>query len=72
MITYLLRIVNPLNRTPETEETMVMGCHCVCNSGHQGTYNLAWLPIVPNCQCNCIEGADTNYTYNYNGASDAA
>ena len=44
----------------------------MCNSGHQGTYNLAWLPIVPNCQCNCIEGADTNYTYNYNGASDAA
>lgn len=41
-----MKVVNPLNRVPETEETIIMGgCHCTCYSGHQSTYNVAWLPI---------------------------
>lgn len=68
-----MKVVNPLNRVPETEETIVMaGCHCTCYSGHQSTYNVAWLPLTPNCQCNCQSGNTANYNANYNSAYDAA
>ncbi|EHJ02160.1 hypothetical protein CDLVIII_5690 [Clostridium sp. DL-VIII] len=59
-----MKIVNPLNRRPETEETMVMGgCHCYCNSGSSSTYNVSWFPGMPSCECNCnSKNSDDNYS----------
>lgn len=55
-----MRVVNPLNKTPMSSETMVNGgCHCVCTSGRNVSYAAAWLPVVPNCQCSC-GGGTTN------------
>ncbi len=68
-----MKVVNPLNRIPETEETIVYGgCHCTCFSGHSGTYTGAWLPFTPNCKCNCQEGNPYNYNANFFAAHNAA
>lgn len=68
-----MKVINPLNRIPETKETMVMGgCHCVCYSGHDSTYTSAWLPVIPNCQCNCKSGSAANSNSNHNTAYNAA
>lgn len=44
-----MRVVNPLNKTPMSSETMVNGgCHCVCTSGRNVSYAAAWLPVYYN------------------------
>lgn len=68
-----MKVINPFNRIPETDETIVKGgCHCVCYSGSQNSYNIAWIPIVPNCQCGCKSGNSANKDANYKSAYDAA
>ena len=68
----IMRVVNPLNKTPMSSETMVNGgCHCVCTSGRNVSYAAAWLPVVPNCQCSC-GGGTTNKNGNYQLAYNAA
>jgi hypothetical protein len=66
-----MKVINPLNRIPETEETMVMGgCHCVCYSGQSSTYTSSWLPLMPSCECSC-DGNDNNSNANYDIAYNA-
>ena len=68
----IMRVVNPLNKTPMSSEIMVNGgCHCVCTSGRNVSYAAAWLPGVPNCQCSC-GGGTTNENDNYQLAYNAA
>ena len=68
----IMRVVNPLNKTPMSSEIMVNGgCHCVCTSGRNVSYAAAWLPVVPNCQCSC-GGGTTNENDNYQLAYNAA
>lgn len=58
-----MKVINPFNRVPETEETVVHGgCHCVCSNSSQNSYYIAWLPII-SCKCSCA-GGDTNHEAN--------
>ena len=47
-----MKIVNPLNKTPLSPETMVnFGCHCFCSSGSEDSKDGTWVPWTPNCSC---------------------
>lgn len=64
-----MKIINPLNRIPATEETMVMACHCVCNSG-SATAKAAGSTHSSGCGCNCISGNIANRSANGTSASN--
>lgn len=69
-----MQVINPFNRTPETDETMAMAilnCHCKCSSGMQDEHDIAWLPLVHNCKCGCDYGPD-NRIENETDADEAA
>lgn len=54
-----MKIVNPLNRVPDTDETMVMSCACMCDTGSVNAKTAA--AIYDGCGCQCITG---NYANN--------
>ena len=68
-----MKILNPLNKTPLSPETMVnFGCHCFCSSGSEDSKDGTWVPWTPNCSCSCGDGEDTpNYNANYMEAHNA-
>lgn len=62
-----MKIINPLNRIPETEETMVMACRCVCHTGSASTKS-GGASYYTGCGCNCISGNTANNSANGNTA----
>lgn len=58
-----MKIINPLNRIPETEETMVMACRCVCHSG-SAVNNTGGANYPTGCGCNCESGNNANRSAN--------
>ena len=50
-----MKVVNPLNRIPDTEETMVMACACICDSG-SATKKVTGSSNYSHCGCQCKEG----------------
>ena len=69
-----MQVINPFNRVPEADETMAMAifnCHCVCSSGQQDEYKIAWIPLIDNCRCGCDNGT-RNKDANADIARDAA
>ena len=65
-----MKVVNPLNKTPLTYETMVNSCHCVCTSLSGVSHVGGTVPIGGNCGCSCGKGS-VNQNGNNNQASDA-
>lgn len=59
-----MKVVNPLNRVPDTEETMVMACRCVCDSGSATTKASATDSTIISCACQCISGNIANNNAN--------
>lgn len=69
-----MKVVNPLNKTPLSFETMVnFGCHCVCTSGSEDAKAGTWNPFTGgSCSCSCGDGVDTaNYNGNFMMAKNA-
>lgn len=58
-----MKIINPLNRIPETEETMVMACRCVCHSGSAAN-KTGGTNYPTGCGCNCEPGNNANRSAN--------
>lgn len=62
-----MKTINPLNRTPDADETTVMACRCVCDTGSAGMKTVG-ARTSPYCGCQCISGNTENQNGNHHWA----
>ena len=67
-----MEVINPLNRVPDTEETMVMACRCVCDTGSATMKESATANPEVSCACQCQTGNVANNVANYTAANTAS
>lgn len=65
-----MKVVNPFNRVPETEEALAQGCACYCSTGSDTAETGAWSDWLDGCNCSCDYGKD-NKEANYDVAVSA-
>lgn len=63
-----MKVINPLNRVPETEETMVMSCACICYSGSATAK--AWGSSGNTCAAYCNTSIPYNNSCNLDMAAE--
>lgn len=56
----MLKVVNPINRTPEELNTEAHACVCYTGTGYDGAKIWADLPVTTDCGCNCSSDTDNN------------
>lgn len=66
----LMQIINPLNRVPDTEETMVRSCACWC-SKDSADKKVEGVKRSNHCACQCNRGPE-NEMANWDNALDKA
>lgn len=59
-----MKVINPFNRVPETEESLAMACRCVCSTGAANTLSPG-ATESDKCGCSCGSGP-TNMAKNAN------
>lgn len=65
-----MQIINPFNRVPDTEETMVRACACKCSSG-SADKKVEGVSRPNHCACQCSNGPE-NEMANWDNALDKA
>lgn len=55
-----MKVINPFNRMPETEESLALGCRCMCTSGSANTQNIGSMES-DHCGCHCGNGEMNDY-----------
>lgn len=64
-----MKVVNPLYRELDNQETAAHACQCICNvaSGNYSDGNSSgFWKLTTSCGCACADGDTTNQTYNNN------
>lgn len=65
-----MQIINPFNRVPDTEETMVRHCACKCSKG-SADKKVEGVDRSNHCACQCSKGPE-NEMANWDNALDKA
>lgn len=65
-----MKVINPFNRVPETEESLALGCRCMCTDGSANMQSNGSMES-DHCGCHC-GGGDMNDYFNDSQADAAA
>lgn len=59
-----MKVINPFNRVPETEESLALACRCMCSSDSAGNRDMgAWE--ADKCGCQCGSGYDNQISNDF-------
>lgn len=59
-----MKVINPFNRVPETEESLALACRCMCSSDSAGNLDFG-ADDGDNCGCHCASGYENKIANDY-------